>query len=394
MRSSERWSLMAMCASAALTSAAVVFAVDHYGIVQIAPQRDIELVSGPVELVRGPTPAVPRTAKLLTPSQDLSDRLSETQVARLPAEDMPTGDLPAPDQQIRDAPPEDWPVEDRQVEGVPPENALAEAAPPDEPVERETPEWWSAEVRRDVTARKPAPSLAVAAPQRLPWQMPALGPQPRDKRLAERLAEISPAANQRIAEKFRAAEATWPPTDIALVAIKDEKVLELHARAPGGAWTFIHRYPVLAASGNSGPKLRQGDRQVPEGVYGISFLNPDSRYHVSLRVNYPNAFDRQMAAKDGRNNLGGDIMIHGKNVSIGCLAVGDQAAEELFVLAARVGLPNIKLVIAPTDFRRDGAPAAASDQPKWLPDLYTQVASSMSEFKRPPSNSLLSFFGK
>jgi murein L,D-transpeptidase YafK len=62
---------------------------------------------------------------------------------------------------------------------------------------------------------------------------------------------------------------------------------------------LIHRYPLLAASGVAGPKLRQGDKQVPEGVYGISFLNPNSRYDVSLRVNYPNAFDRQMAAKDG-----------------------------------------------------------------------------------------------
>ena len=68
----------------------------------------------------------------------------------------------------------------------------------------------------------------------------------------------------------------------------------------GQAWKLIHRYSVLAASGVAGPKLRQGDKQVPEGVYGISFLNPSSRYDVSLRVNYPNAFDRQMAAKDGR----------------------------------------------------------------------------------------------
>ena len=89
--------------------------------------------------------------------------------------------------------------------------------------------------------------------------------------------------------------------------------------------------------GASGPKIQRGDKQVPEGVYGISYLNPNSAYHLSLGVNYPNAFDREMAAKDGRKNLGGDIMIHGKNVSSGCLAVGDEPAEELFVLAAEVG---------------------------------------------------------
>ena len=178
------------------------------------------------------------------------------------------------------------------------------------------------------------------------------------------------------------------------MTIKDEKVVELHARPEGGSWKMVHRYPVLAASGKSGPKLQQGDRQVPEGVYGISYLNPASRYHVSLRVNYPNTFDRQMATKDGRRDLGGDIMFHGKAVSAGCIAVGDEAAEELFVLAAEVGLPNVKVVITPSDFRRRGLPSADPGQPAWVPGLYTEVASAMAPFKGPPSPSLLSsFFG-
>ena len=213
--------------------------------------------------------------------------------------------------------------------------------------------------------------------------------------LSERLAEISPGATQRLAAKFESAKVTWPPSEMALVAIKDERIVELHARQPGGEWKPVHRYPVLAASGGSGPKLRQGDRQVPEGVYGISFLNPNSRYHVSMRVSYPNAFDREMETKDGRSDLGGDIMIHGKAASVGCLAVGDAAAEELFVLASQVGLQNIKLVIAPTDFRRYGVPAADKSQPAWVPKLYTEVAAAMTDYKRPPSafGGLLSFFG-
>src|SRR5690606_11750698 len=157
----------------------------------------------------------------------------------------------------------------------------------------------------------------------------------------------------------------------------DEKAVELYARPEGGTWKLVHRYPVLAASGKAGPKLEQGDRQVPEGIYSISYLNPASRYHVSLRVNYPNAFDRQMAAKDKRKNLGGDIMIHGKAVSAGCIAVGDEAAEELFVLAANVGLNNVKVVIAPSDFRRNGLPPADPAQPEWVPGLYAQVAAAM-----------------
>jgi hypothetical protein len=230
------------------------------------------------------------------------------------------------------------------------------------------------------------PSGPVAT---LPWQQP---PQrTKNYSLSERLHEISPSAKDRLQRKFVAAKAPWSPAELALVAVKDEKTLELHARPAGGTWTFIHRYPVLAASGVSGPKLRRGDKQVPEGIYGISFLNANSRFHVALRVNYPNAFDRRMGHRDGRKDLGGDIMIHGKAESIGCLAIGDAAAEELFVLAAETGLKNIKLIVAPTDFRRTAIPARQDGQPAWLPQLYTEVALAMAPFKAPPSDGLLSY---
>jgi len=213
--------------------------------------------------------------------------------------------------------------------------------------------------------------------------------------LKSRLAEISPGANKRLAAKFRNAGAAWPPANIAFVAIKDERVLELHARSKGGSWQFIHRYPVLAASGGLGPKLRQGDRQVPEGVYRIVYLNPRSAYHVSLRVNYPNAFDRKMARKEKRKKLGGDIMIHGKRSSAGCLAMGDEAVEELFVLSSRTGYSKTKLIIAPTDFRTKDRPLFRPGQPKWLPQLHAQIATAMKRFKGPPPTpnlGLLSFF--
>ena len=228
----------------------------------------------------------------------------------------------------------------------------------------------------------------------LPWQTTKPGMPQRTYTLKTRLDELSPTAKSRLAAKFEAAKAIWPPAEITLIAIKDEKILELHARPSGGAWTMIHRYRVLAASGGAGPKLRQGDRQVPEGVYGILFLNPNSTYHVSLRVNYPNAFDRMMGAKDGREDLGGDIMIHGKNLSAGCLAIGDEAAEELFVLAAQTGLSNVKLIIAPTDFRQNGVRSSEPGWPDWLPKLYADVAVAMSEYKSPRNMGLLSFFTK
>jgi murein L,D-transpeptidase YafK len=149
---------------------------------------------------------------------------------------------------------------------------------------------------------------------------------------------------------------------------------------------------VLAASGRAGPKLRQGDKQVPEGIYRISYLNPNSAYHVSMRVNYPNRFDRRMAKKDRRQKLGGDIMIHGKKSSAGCLAMGDEAAEELFVLAAQTGNRKVKVIIAPSDMRKKGLPKQLTGQPAWVPQLYMQIASAMSEFPAPRKKGLLSFF--
>jgi hypothetical protein len=252
----------------------------------------------------------------------------------------------------------------------------------------------------------PAETHSETPPARSGWRsmlLPSLGlpsqivkpshPLP-SQTLKTRLAEISPTAATRLTAKFEAAKVAWPAAEIALVAIKDEKILELHARSNGSAWKLIHRYQILAASGIAGPKLRKGDRQVPEGIYGIALLNPNSAYHLSLRVNYPNTFDRQMAAKDGRKDLGGDIMIHGKNLSAGCLAMGDEAVEELFMLAAQIGLSNIKLIISPTDFRQNGVSTLALGQPEWLPKLYAEIATSMAEFKAPRSTGLLSLFMK
>jgi murein L,D-transpeptidase YafK len=135
-----------------------------------------------------------------------------------------------------------------------------------------------------------------------------------------------------------------------LLCLKDERRLEVYAAADD-AFRRLVVYPVRAASGTLGPKLREGDRQVPEGVYAVESLNPNSRYHAALRVGYPGAFDRHTAAPEDRSRLGGDIMIHGGAASVGCLAMGDPAAEDLFVLAAAVGVENVSVVIAPVDLR-------------------------------------------
>ena len=199
--------------------------------------------------------------------------------------------------------------------------------------------------------------------------------------VAQRLEQFGTAASQRLAPHFQQAGVAFLPTSITLLAFKDSKRLELYARDPQGAWQQVQTYPIQAASGVLGPKLREGDKQVPEGIYAIESLNPNSLFHVSLRLNYPNAVDRERGLADGRDKLGSDIMIHGKAKSIGCLAMGDVVAEELFALAAWVGKENVRVVIAPTDFRQTAAASVpAANLPVWADGLYQNLRAELAQY--------------
>ena len=171
----------------------------------------------------------------------------------------------------------------------------------------------------------------------------------------------------------------YPPPAIRLLALKGEGRLELWVvkKKP----LFIKHYKVLAASGDAGPKLVEADKQVPEGVYNITALNPASRYYLSLRIDYPNVFDCYWAAQDNRQRPGSDIYLHGGAQSVGCLAIGDAAIEELFVLAADTGLANMSIVIAPYDPRVK--PLDASGHPHWVNQLYKQIETEFSNYDRP-----------
>ena len=171
---------------------------------------------------------------------------------------------------------------------------------------------------------------------------------------------------------FEKAKVSYPPREVAFIALKQEKKLELWAR-DSGEFRFIRDYYILAASGVAGPKLRQGDRQVPEGIYRIEGLNPNSHYHLSMKINYPNDFDLFHAWQEGRDP-GSDIFIHGRAASIGCLAMGDEAIEELFVLTAQVGAENVKIVIAPHNPRAYPLKADSEELPEWTPELYSIIS--------------------
>jgi hypothetical protein len=215
-----------------------------------------------------------------------------------------------------------------------------------------------------------------------------------ERTVADVVARYSAAAKARLGPSFAKAKVRYPPKQLALLVFKRERRLSLWARGTAnGPWRFIRAYPVLAASGHAGPKLLQGDYQVPEGLYRIEHLNPMSSYHLSMKVSYPNEHDRQMAARDGRTRLGGDIFIHGKDVSIGCVALGDPAIEELFTLVAQTGVSHVKVIIAPNDLRAGGA-ILHGDTPVWAGSLYRTIAAALNDFPlRMESNSVMDVHG-
>lgn len=189
--------------------------------------------------------------------------------------------------------------------------------------------------------------------------------------VSTRLDQFGDTTKARWAPYFERAKVDYPPAKVLFLAFKEEKQLEVWALGERPKW--LRTFPIQRASGNIGPKLREGDGQVPEGFYELESFNPNSAFHVSLRVNYPNSEDKHIARNENRpiDELGGNIMIHGGAASIGCLAMGDEAAEDLFALAALVGRPNVQIVISPLDFRERDVPPAA--RPAWLRARYAKL---------------------
>ncbi len=194
----------------------------------------------------------------------------------------------------------------------------------------------------------------------------------------DQIATYGAAARARLLPKFQAKGVAYPPQRLTMVVIKSTNELMLYAAAADSTYKYICTYPVLAASGVLGPKLKEGDCQVPEGLYNLT-LEPNTPYHLALRLNYPNPTDWAHAKEDGREHPGSDILVHGNQCSIGCIAMGDPASEDLFVAAYDTVDKNLPLIIAPVDFRTTAAPASNVTDPTWLPELYSQIKAALVE---------------
>lgn len=161
------------------------------------------------------------------------------------------------------------------------------------------------------------------------------------------------------------------PSTIIIAAFKEEKILEVYSKDYYGI-KKIKEYPFTAFSGKLGPKLKEGDKQIPEGIYKVEYLNPNSSYHLSIKVSYPNEFDKSKTEFTDLAKMGGDIFIHGKSATIGCIPIGDEGIEEVFLMSKKAMNNKIKVIISPRDFRKN------SEYPKieginWENELYEKI---------------------
>ena len=204
----------------------------------------------------------------------------------------------------------------------------------------------------------------------------------KEKQTIESIVEkYNPKVEASLKSDFEKTNIDNTDFEMAILAFKKEQILELYIRkSDTNDWKLLKKYPFTAFSGKIGPKLKNGDKQIPEGIYQMEYLNPNSKYHLSIKVNYPNAFDKEKAKQDGRTDLGGDIMIHGKSVTIGCIPVGDKNIEEIFILATKTKNKHFPIIIAPHDFRTNKT-FPEIEAIAWEKDLYEEISNELTNFE-------------
>lgn len=161
---------------------------------------------------------------------------------------------------------------------------------------------------------------------------------------------------RQLKHQFAAAKLAWPAKQMYIRSFKQEGQLEIWLRhAPSEPFVLFKTYQVCALSGKLGPKRKEGDLQVPEGLYYINEFNPNSDYHFSLGINYPNQSDLFFA---DQQSPGGEIYIHGKCATVGCIPILNNPIEELYVLASIIhkqGQDYIPVHIFPIKFSNESS---------------------------------------
>ncbi len=168
-----------------------------------------------------------------------------------------------------------------------------------------------------------------------------------------RVSQAYSQYNSQLQSAFAAKGLSYPPSEIYLRAFKAQNELEIWVKDKGAdTYALFKKYDICALSGSLGPKRWEGDKQVPEGLYFISDFNPQSAFHLSMLVNYPNYSDLILGNK---KTPGGDIYIHGSCMTVGCLPMTDEGIKEIYILCMQAkgsGQNNIPVHIFPVRFNK------------------------------------------
>lgn len=151
-------------------------------------------------------------------------------------------------------------------------------------------------------------ALAAACAQEVPKHLKPLSYQVQQELRAKSLAAESP---------------------IMIRIFKEESELEVWKKGASGVYSHLKTFPICTWSGELGPKLREGDKQAPEGFYTIrpAQMNPLSSYYLSFNLGYPNTYDRSYG-RTGRH-----LMVHGACSSAGCYSMTDEYIADIYALA-------------------------------------------------------------
>ena len=166
-----------------------------------------------------------------------------------------------------------------------------------------------------------------------------------------KIADVFRRKEDTLRKQFESRNLSWPAKYVYIRSFKYDSQLEVWVKnSAKESFKLFKTYKVCAMAGSLGPKRMQGDYQVPEGFYYINEFKPNSMYHLSLGLNYPNASDRLLSDS---LSPGGDIYIHGSCVTEGCIPINNDQIEELYIItsyARAMGQEYIPVHIFPVRF--------------------------------------------
>ncbi|RAJ82107.1 murein L,D-transpeptidase YafK [Chitinophaga dinghuensis] len=152
-----------------------------------------------------------------------------------------------------------------------------------------------------------------------------------NQKMYPKVGEAFRQKEELLKKEFEKKGLTYPAKYIFIRSFKLDSEMEIWVKNnPQDTFRLFKSYRVCTLSGKMGPKRREGDRQVPEGFYYINDFNPNSNYHLSLGINYPNFSDRILSDP---KKPGNEIYIHGNCITVGCIPLTDEFIDEVYILA-------------------------------------------------------------